>query len=182
MSRLRRTATWFAVYAVLVAGGVTVGREAALHGNAARSASGVMVLAASSNGNGSGHPPFGISSVPVSGLVPGGTARALSITLTNSDSTAYKVTSLGVASSNPNGCTGSTSLVIAGLGSANLLTTPYDASATGAPQLEIPKKGTLALSGVTIRLLDLASRQDACKGVTFALTYSGTAVQGSGAK
>lgn len=181
MVRPTRAAAWLLTCAALVAGGVGAGRGLALHANAARG-DGMVLAASSGNGNGNGHPSFSISSVPVTGLVPGGVAKPLSITLRNTDTVAYKVLYLQLDVNSPGGCSGTANLVVAGLGRSNLLglANRYDSSAPGAPRLEIPKKGTLALSGITIRMPDLASSQDACRNKAFTLSYSGTATQGSG--
>ncbi len=178
MRRLTTAATWLALYAALAAGGLSVGRGLALH---QRPSPDTFVLAAGS-GNGNGHPPFGINSTPVTGLVPGGPAKPLTITLTNVDTVAYKLLTLQVDVNNPGGCVGSTNLAVSGLGRTNLLgaANRYDSSAPGAPQYEIPRKGSLTLTGVTIRLLDLPTNQNACKSKTFTISYSGTATQGSG--
>lgn len=193
MVRATRAAAWLLTYAALVAGGVGTGRALALRDDAAGAATGAMVLAATGsngngnengngNGNGHGHPAFGITSTPVTGLVPGGPAQALTITLQNTDTVDYKVLSLQLDVDSPGGCSGPSNLVVAGLGRTSLLgaANRYDASVPGAPQLEIPKKGSLTLSGITVRMPNLATSQDACKSTVFTLSYSGTATQGSG--
>jgi len=179
--------SWVAVYAALAAGGVGVGHGLAMRHNH-QSEQPRFDLAASSNqnngnsgGNGNGHPPFSIASTPVDGLVPGGAAKSLSITLTNSDNVAYRLLTFWV-DVNDASCPATQNLAIAGFGRESLLgsVNKYDSSVAGVPQFEIPKKSTLTVTG-TIRLLDLPTvNQNGCKSRTFTLKYSGTATQGSG--
>jgi hypothetical protein len=184
MPRLASTAAGITAYAVLAAGGVSVGRELALQHH---HRPGAIVLAASNNngsnfgGKGNGHHPFNISSTTVTGLVPGAASSPLPITLTSTDNSAYQLLTLRIDVNNPNGCSGASNLVIAGLGKSQLIgaANAYDSSVPGAPQYLIPKNGSLSLAGVTIRMLDLLSNQDKCASQTFTLSYSGTATQGN---
>lgn len=185
MKRRTTVLRWIAVYAVFATVGIGVGRELALRSN---DHAGAIVLAASnasagnSNGVGNGHAPFTITSAAVIGLQPGGAAKPLALTLTNTDNSAYQVLTLQIDVNNPNGCNAASNLVIAGLGHTQLIgaANAYRSSDAGAQQLVIPKNGHLDVSGLTIRMLDVVARsQDACKNQRFTLSYSGTATQGN---
>ena len=173
------------MYALFATAGIGLGRELALRAN---HDTGAIVLAANNanagnlNGVGNGHEPFTITSAAVTGLQPGGAAKPLALTLTNTDNSAYQVLTLQIDATNPNGCVAANNLVIAGLGRTQLIgaANAYSSAAAGAPQLVIPKNGHLDVPGLTIRMLDVASRsQDACKGQRFTLSYSGSATQGN---
>ena len=173
------------MYAVLATAGTGIGRELAMRAN---HDSGAIVLAASNtsasntNGVGNGHAPFAITSTAVTGLQPGGAAKPLALTLTNTDNSAYQVLTLQIDVTNPNGCVAANNLVIAGLGHTQLIgaTNAYSSTAAGAPQLVIPKNGHLDVPGLSIRMLDVTTRsQDACKNQRFTLSYSGSATQGN---
>jgi hypothetical protein len=61
--------------------------------------------------------------------------------------------------------------------SQDLHITNYSSTATGAPQYTVPGSHTLAVS-LPIALIDSVSRnQNLCKGVTFPLSFSGSAEQ-----
>ena len=175
---------WIAVYALFATAGIGLGRELALRSND----TGAIVLASStanpgnSNGVGNGHEPFTITSTAVTGLQPGGPAKPLVLTLTNTDNSAYQVSRLQIDVDNPNGCVAASNLVIAGLGRGQLIgaANAYTSQTTGAPTLVIPKKGHLDVPGLSIRMLDVTTQsQDACRDQRFTLSYSGTATQGN---
>ncbi|MGZ4475503.1 MAG: hypothetical protein ACXVWW_07330 [Nocardioides sp.] len=185
MNRRTTALRWIAVYALFATAGIGLGRELALRADAG---TGAIVLAASnttagnSGGVGNGHAPFTIASTAVTGLQPGGAAKPLALTLTNTDNSPYQVLTLQIDVNNPNGCVAASNLVIGGLGRAQLIgpANAYSSAAAGAPQLVIPKNGHLAVPGLSIRMLDVTTRsQDACKNQRFTLSYSGTATQGN---
>ena len=173
------------MYAVFAAAGIGLGRELALqtgHHTGAIDPASSNVSASNSAGVGNGHAPFTIASTPVTGLQPGGVAKPLSLTLTNTDNSAYQVLTLQIDVNNANGCDAANTLVIAGLGRSQLIgaANAYSSTAPGAPQLVVPKNGHLDVPGLTIRMLDVTTRsQDACKNQTFTLSYSSTATQGN---
>ena len=113
--------------------------------------------------------PFRISG-DVSGLVPGATT-AIALTLTNPNPVRIRVTRVTVAvsaESSPPGCSSAKNLVLL--------------QATGirpkAP-VTVPAHGTVTLKAFPrapkIGLRDLRTNQDACKGASFRLTYTGSA-------
>ncbi len=113
--------------------------------------------------------PFQISG-SVTGLTLG-TWKPITVTLTNPNPAAIYVDSLAVGvntSQDPPGCASATNLE---LQQSNIST---------AQSVIVPAGGSVMLpaqGGTTpqIRLKDLSTNQDACKGGSFALTYSGTA-------
>ena len=103
-------------------------------------------------------------------LYPGATARPIALTLTNPNSVAIFVTSVQVA------VTGSTS---PGCAPANNLALTQSSASSAAP-VKVPAGGSVTLpaqgaSAPTIRMVNLATNQDACKNARFSLTYSGSA-------
>jgi Big-like domain-containing protein len=114
--------------------------------------------------------PFTITGTATGALYPGVT-RALALTIRNPNTVAIVVTSLTVTvqpgSSNA-GCDGPTNLSVtqSSLSSTNTLTVP----ASG--QVTLPS-GTV--SAPQLLMKDLPTNQDACKGATYSLSYSGSA-------
>jgi hypothetical protein len=105
----------------------------------------------------------------VSGLYPG-VWRPIAITFTNPNNHTIYVTSLTVTvSSSPASCAASTNVEI----QQAPLTTSHTAT--------VPANGSAPLAAADrpmIRLKDLpTTNQDACKGATFSLSYSGTATK-----
>jgi hypothetical protein len=117
-----------------------------------------------------GKQPFAISG-SASGLLIG-VWKPITVTVTNSNKQAIYVTSLTVAvdpAKDPAGCPSGTNLELRqpDVSSTNRLTVGPGASVT------LPAQG---VSTPEIRLKNLPSvNQDACKGTSFALSYSGTA-------
>jgi hypothetical protein len=117
-----------------------------------------------------GGQPFTIGGGAVGSLYPGVT-RTLALTIANPNSVAISVTSIVVAiapGSTHAGCDGP----------ANLELTQSDVSA--ANPLTVPANGQVTLPAGTVtapglRMRNLATNQDACKGAVFSLTYSGSA-------
>ncbi len=129
------------------------------------------VLAAPSVPEPSG--PFGISGTIPDLLTPG-SSRQLPLTITNPFGFAIQVTSLTVsvrAGSSQPGCDGPTNLAVT-----------QSNAAGGSVSVLVPARGSVTLpaqgaTAPTVAMLDLATNQDACKGATFTLDYSGTGVQ-----
>ncbi len=116
------------------------------------------------------------SGVPfqISGSVTGltlGTWAPISVTVTNPNPVAIHVTALAVgvnAAQDPAGCPSGTNLEL------------QQSNVSATLPLLVPANGsvTLPAQGVTrpqIRLRNLTTNQDACKGKSFALTYTGSA-------
>lgn len=110
---------------------------------------------------------FTISSTPVTGLMPGRTL-ALPLSITNPNSFAIVVTTLGVtvrpASSKP-ACSGT----------ANLALRQY-----AGPPIRVEGRQTLVAStsittGPAVTMIDASFNQDACKGATFTFDFTGQA-------
>lgn len=112
---------------------------------------------------------FSISGGVASDLYPGAAPTAIGLTLSNPNSVAIHVTSLLVAiAGSPAGCESATNIVLS------------QSSASSATPVEVPAHGSVTLpaqgvSAPTIQLRDLPVNQDACKGATFSLAYSGSA-------
>jgi hypothetical protein len=112
---------------------------------------------------------FSISTVGGGGeLYPGGPPETIPLTLYNPNDEALEVTSLTVAvSKSPAGCDAATNLRLtqSNVSAEQPLIVPANGSAT------LPAQG---VSAPTVQLLELPSNQDACKGVSFTLRYSGS--------
>jgi hypothetical protein len=134
-------------------------------GNKSEAASYSWTIVAQQSGQ-----PFTISGTTLDALYPGVT-RALPLTIANPNGVAISVTSLIVtvqAGSSNAGCDGPT----------NLTVTQSDVSSTNA--LTVPANGQVTLPSGTVHapqiaMKDLATNQDACKGATYSLSYSGSA-------
>jgi hypothetical protein len=103
----------------------------------------------------------------VTELLPGRSVP-LRVLVNNPNSQPIKLLTLTVAATNPSAaCPAQGNLSVPG----------YDASAPGAPGYVVPARGSATVP-LSAQLVDAPSRsQDACKRVTFQLSYSGTAVQ-----
>jgi hypothetical protein len=118
--------------------------------------------------NAQGQAPFAAVGA-VSELRPG-QLRTLSVTVTNPDRVAYRILELTATPKDPNSaCAGSTNLVVSG----------YEATKPGAVTYVVPRKSTITIP-LTVMMLDTATSQDACKGVSFPLAFGGRATQGQG--
>ena len=114
------------------------------------------------------YPTFPISGQPDRTLTPGGERAAIDLALTNPHGAAMTVTGLGVsvASTNASGC-----------GVQNYAIDDY----TGPFPLTVPAHSTRTLSQLGVprsqwpaaRMLNLPANQDACKGATVRLAYTG---------
>jgi hypothetical protein len=112
--------------------------------------------------------PFAIAEAgPPPLLYPGAGTSPLPLTLSNSNPDQIQVTSLAVAvTAGPAGCDPS----------VNIRVEPSPASS--ANPLVIPGNGTLAVSAAqapTIELVETGMSQDACRGGSFSLSFSGSA-------
>lgn len=115
--------------------------------------------------------PFTIAGNVLGSLGPGIPARPLDLTITNPNNQDIKVTNLGVTvtGTSRSGCTAGDFTVRQYSGSYPL-TVPRNSSAVSLTSLGVP---TSALP--TVAMLNKASNQDACKGVTVTLAYTGSA-------
>jgi uncharacterized membrane protein len=113
---------------------------------------------------------FTIAGSPSGVLYPGGAARSIRLTLTNPNSTPIYVTALTVTpalSNLPAGCAASAFQVNpSNVSGTNTVTVPANGSTT------LP---TATVSAPTIQLAKTASNQDACRNVSFTLTFAGSA-------
>ncbi|HEX8156007.1 MAG TPA: hypothetical protein VF526_01370 [Solirubrobacteraceae bacterium] len=99
-------------------------------------------------------------------LYPGGPARRIALTLHNPNNFAVVISSITASvSSSPADCPAATNLAI---GQSNVGT------GTSPQTVTVPANQNMAVPGAsapTIRLLDSASNQDACKNASFRLSY-----------
>jgi hypothetical protein len=112
---------------------------------------------------------FSISGSPTGALYPGGSPLTIPLTLRNPAGVPIDVTALTVAvTGSPAGCEGAQNLTVtqSGVSAAAPVVVPANGSVT------LPAQG---VSAPTIGLLDLPINQDACKGATFSLSYTGSA-------
>lgn len=113
--------------------------------------------------------PFTISGNAGGQLYPGAPPRRIALTLSNPNRDAIFVTALTVTvTGSPPGCPAE----------GNLRLT--QSSVSGTTPVQVPAEGSVTLptqgvSAPTIALLDLPVNQDACRGMSFGLTYSGSA-------
>ncbi|HEY4019999.1 MAG TPA: hypothetical protein VGM75_15010 [Pseudonocardiaceae bacterium] len=111
--------------------------------------------------------PFTISGNLTGTLAPGVPARPLNLTLINPNNQKLSITNLAVTVSGTSSC-----------GPANFAVTQY--SGSYPLNLAANQTATLTQLGVptsalpTVGMRDLSTNQDACKGVTVNLVYSGT--------
>ncbi len=113
--------------------------------------------------------PFDISG-SVRGLTPGAT-KVLMLRVSNPGSVPIEVTSVRVsvsAGSTPPGCSSTANLVL-----------HQPVGITAAAPVAVPARGSVTLSrfprAPRIALRDLRTNQEACKGTTFGLSYTGSA-------
>lgn len=166
MTRVNRptVARHVAAYAALALLATGAARLAAQDNHAREAAGGtstqVPILLVSTDPHG-----FTVSGA-VSGLVPGRQV-VLPVVIANPNGTAIKLNTLSAAAQDASaGCTAA----------ADLQISSYDSAAPGAPVYTVPAAGSLTVN-LTISLVDAPARnQQACKGATFPLSYSATAV------
>jgi hypothetical protein len=121
------------------------------------------------NGKGNGHPPFAAAG-HIDQLRPGAIST-LEVVVTNPDRIAYRILDLSVKAGDAGpGCRASSNLVISS----------YQSTKPGARTYVVPARSSITLP-LSIMMLDTAASQDACKSVTFPLTFSGSATQGNNA-
>ena len=156
MGFVRRHARLLLSYAALAGLAVFAGHDAAMAANA-------------------GNDPhfFTVSSSTVAGIAPG---KPLSVPVVMSNPSPQDMTLLTLSATvtllaNPPAPAGAAPCDV-----SKLAVVPYNASAAGAASYVVPGRGTRTVP-LTIRLADVASNQDGCKGRKFTLTYSGTAEQ-----
>jgi hypothetical protein len=103
----------------------------------------------------------------VTGLVPGRWA-ILPVLVGNPNSQSIKVLTIAVTARNASAaCPAATNLAVVG----------YDSTRPGATVHIVPGRGTATVP-LQIQLVEAPNRnQNACKGVSFALSYTGTAMQ-----
>lgn len=115
-----------------------------------------------------GHAPFAAVGA-VDQLRPG-QMRTLEVTVTNPDQVAYRILELTATPKDANpSCSGATNLIVSG----------YQATKPGAVTYVVPRKSSITIP-LTVMMLNTATSQDACKGVSFPLTFGGLATQGQG--
>jgi hypothetical protein len=112
---------------------------------------------------------FSISAGVIGSLYPGAAPHSIPLTLRNSNGVPIYVTELTVAVTNsPPGCSSSTNISLSQ--SSASATIPVLIQANGS--VTLPAQGVTA---PTIQLVDLPVNQDACKGATFSLSFTGSA-------
>jgi hypothetical protein len=109
-----------------------------------------------------GSQPFQISGTVPNPLYPGAPAQSFSVTLTNPNSFAIHVTSLGVSVTAPNAS--------ACLPSWFKVTLQ---NATQSSPISVPGNGSVT-TPATVQMLDVNQNQDVCKGQQLTLSYTGT--------
>lgn len=118
--------------------------------------------------NAQGHAPFAAIGA-VDQLRPG-QMKTLEVTVTNPDQVAYRILELTATPQDANAeCSGTTNLVVSG----------YQATKPGAVTYVVPRNSQITIP-LTVMMLNTATSQDACKGVSFPLAFRGTATQGQG--
>jgi len=128
---------------------------------------GAVVPAASSKPVKDDPPHAFTMSGAVTGLVPGRTVT-LPVLVSSPNSQSIKILTITVAAGNA-----SPACPAAG----NLSVPDYDSGRSGAASYVVPARGSATVP-LSIQLVDAPSRnQNACKRVTFPLSYSGTAMQ-----
>lgn len=125
------------------------------HHSAALGPAQVAGTSATNDTNGNDDKTFQISG-QVSGLYPGA-QKQLGLTVSNPNNFAIKVTALTITVGNPG---------VAGCSAANVVATNFSGS------LLVPKK-TTASQALPIKMI--ANAANACQGVTFPLSFGGTA-------
>jgi hypothetical protein len=102
-----------------------------------------------------------------SGLTPGRWVT-LPVLIGNPNSQSIKVLTISVTAKNASAaCPAASNLAVVG----------YDSTKPGVTVHIVPGRGTLTVP-LSVQLVNVADRnQNACKGVTFAVSYAGTAMQ-----
>jgi hypothetical protein len=113
---------------------------------------------------------FGISGGPSTPLAPGVPAQPIDLTITNPNHQPLSVTDISVTVSGTSraGCTAA-DFAVTQYSGPYPLTVPRQSSST------LSRLGVAASAMPTVRMLDLARNQDACKSATVSLSYSGSA-------
>ena len=112
---------------------------------------------------------FSTSGSPSGSLYPGGPALPIPLTLHNPNDEPIYVTSLTVAvTSSLAGCESATNINLTQSSASPL--TPVLIQPNGSVTLS-----TQSVSAPTVQLVELLANQDACKGATFSLSYTGSA-------
>jgi len=153
---LRRHARLLLSYAALAGLAVFIGHDAAMAANA-----------------GSDPHFFTVSSSTVAGIVPG-KPLSFPVLVSNPSSQDMKLLTLSATVTllaNPPAPAGAPPCDV-----SKLAVVPYNASTAGAASYVVAARSTRTVP-LTIRIADVASNQDGCKGRKFTLTYSGTAEQ-----
>jgi hypothetical protein len=104
--------------------------------------------------------PVSITGGPVEALWPGGPATALRLSASNSTGEPLALVAVAVSARGTGACPAAGNLEI-------------HQPVIPAP-VTVPPHGTVALAGGSVRMVDLATDQDDCRGVTFRLSYAGT--------
>lgn len=99
-----------------------------------------------------------------------GQMKTLEVTVTNPDQVAYRILELTATPKDANpSCSGATNLVVSA----------YQATKPGAVTYVVPRKSKITIP-LTVMMLDTATSQDACQGVSFPVAFGGLATQGQG--
>lgn len=98
-----------------------------------------------------------------------GALQTLEVVVTNPDSVDYRLLDLAARADDANGDCAAT---------RNLVISSYDADKPGAVEYVVPAGASITVP-LAVMMLDTPDSQDGCKDVTFPLTFSGTASQGS---
>jgi hypothetical protein len=171
MSR-RAASRYVMAYALCAALGLPFGWALAQRSNvAAASAQGAVslgaVVPAASSKPAKDDPHDFTMTGGVTGLLPGRSAT-LPVLVSNPNSQSIKVLTISVTTSDASKTC---------LATSNLVVTGYDSSKPGAASYVVPARGTATVP-LPVQLVDAPGRnQNACKGVTFPLSYAGTAMQ-----
>lgn len=99
-----------------------------------------------------------------------GALQTLEVTVSNPDAVDYRILDLTARAGDANADCGAT---------RNLVISSYDADKPGAVEYVVPAGASITVP-LAVMMLDTPDSQDGCKDVTFPLSFSGTASQGSG--
>lgn len=116
--------------------------------------------------------PFSLGGTPVGAIAPGTAGATVDLTVTNPNNQDLAITNLTVTvtgTSGGSGC-GPSNFAVRQYAGRYPLTVPAHANAQTLTSL-----GAAAADLPRVTLVDLASNQDACKGATISLAYSGSA-------
>jgi hypothetical protein len=171
---VRYAAAYIALTALSVAGGRAVALRHNAEGISAGQPSislGTVELAANSkdkNKDNGAQQPFRMSG-SVSNVLPGAPTQ-LPVVLRNPNKQPLRLETLQVAVADAStACTAD-----------NLSVASYSSAAPNAPTYVIPGNGQLTVQ-LALQFLDGSGNQDACKGKTFPLAFTGSATQAGGA-